>query len=392
MQEIGHEGSAGYEFRRLFEPYHIKELRLRNRIVLPAIFTNYATPDGYVTKGLIHYHEERSEHTGLSIVELSMVRPRGGISLRHLNIYDDRYIPGLAKLAQAIKGKGAAAVIQICDFGARAGSFGADADPVAPSEITLAPKKARELKREEIKEFVEAFAEAARRANEAGFDGVEIHACHMYLISQFLSPYTNKRTDEYGGSVENRARFLLEIIEAIKRKVPEDFIILCRIDLFEPFKGGSTMEEVIKRAQLLEQAGIDALNLSGICQKVTFKAKGKEFDWFTTCSPPNWPDGHEIKYAVQVKRSVSIPTIAVGKIFSPQLAENILELKQADMVAMARSLIADPEWPRKVLEGRDREILRCKEDLKCLRSLSKDEPIGCVVNKSLPPKDIDVPI
>jgi 2,4-dienoyl-CoA reductase-like NADH-dependent reductase (Old Yellow Enzyme family) len=391
MQTVKNNSSEPYQFRRMFEPFVIKGLTLRNRIVFPAILTNYARPDGFITKGLIHYHEERAEHVGMNIVEVSMVRPKAGLSTRHIHIYDDKYIPGLAKLAQAIKGKGAAAVIQICDFGARAGSFGADADPVAPSPTRLAPKKARKLSVDEIKQFVVAFAEAARRAYDAGFDGVEIHACHMYLISQFLSPFINKRKDEYGGSVENRARLLLEIIEATKKRVPEGFLLLCRIDLFEPFEGGSTLGEVIERAQLLEKAGVDILNLSGICQKVTFEQKGKTFDWFTTGCPTSWPEGHMIKYAVQVKAAISAPTIAVGKIFSPQLAENILELGQADLVATARSLVADCKWPLKVKEGRDREILRCKEDLKCLRSLSKDKPMACAVSKSLPPKGINDP-
>ena len=389
MQTLKNKTSEPYQFRRMFEPFPIKGLTLRNRIVFPAILTNYARSDGFVTKGLIHYHEERAEHVGMNIVEVSMVRPKAGLSTRQIHIYNDKYIPGLTKLAQAIKEKGAAAVIQICDFGARAGSFGADADPVAPSPTRLAPKKARKLSVDEIRQFVVAFSEAARRAHEAGFDGVEIHACHMYLISQFLSPYINKRKDEYGGSSENRARILLEIIEATKKRVPEDFLILCRIDLFEPFEGGSTLGEVIERAQLLEKAGIDILDLSGICQKVTFNQGGENFDWFTTGCPTNWPEGHMIKYAAKVKEAVNVPTVAVGKIFSPQLAENILELGQADLVATARSLIADCKWPLKVREGRDREILRCKEDLKCLRSLSMDQPMSCAVSKSLPPKEID---
>ena len=379
-----------HAFRHLFEPLHIKKTKLRNRIVYPAFVTSCASPDGFVTQGLIIFHEAIAEHAGLNIVELSLVRPRGGVARRHVHIYDDKYIPGLAKLAQAIKAKGAAAIAQLCDLGARAGSLGAIADPVAPSKITLGPVEARELSVGEIKALVAAFAEAAARAYEAGFDGAEIHACHLYLISEFLSPYCNKRTDRYGGSVENRARFLLEIIEATKKRVPDDFLLLCRVDILEPFEGGATVEEVRQRAQLLEQAGIDILNLSRVCQRVNVKQQGKRYDWFTTACPPNWPEGHEIKYAVQVKEAVNIPTVAVGKIFSPQLAENILGLQQADLIAMARALIADPELPRKVAEGREDEILRCKEDFKCVRCLSEGKPIACAVNKSLPPKNTDV--
>jgi len=386
MENQGYRQVKNVEFRRLFEPLQIKKVTLRNRVVFPAIVTKYTTPDGFVTEGLIEYHEARAEHVGLNITELALFRPGGGVS-QHIHAYDDKYIPGLAKLAQAIKRKGAAAILQLCDCGARAGSLGAVADPVAPSKIRLGPSEARELSIAEIKELVVAFAEAARRGFEAGFDGVEIHAAHLYLISQFLSPYTNKRTDEYGGRVENRARFLLEIIEETKKRLPKDFLIICRTNAFET-EGGLTMEEVIKIAQLLEQAGIDVLSLSGLCQKITAERQGKKFDWFTSTCPTNWPEGHEIKYAVQVKKAVKTPVIVVGKIFSPQLAESMLELQQADLVAMARALIADPEWPRKVAECREREISRCKEDLKCLRS----HPMTCIVNKSLPPENIDDPL
>jgi 2,4-dienoyl-CoA reductase-like NADH-dependent reductase (Old Yellow Enzyme family) len=378
-------------FKRLFEPLEIKKVKLRNRIVFPAIVTNYATAEGFVTKGLIAFHEARAEQVGLSVVEMATVRANGGLSPYHVQVNDDKFIPGLAKLAKAIRGKGAASILQIGDGGARDGTLGAVADPVAPSRLTFGPKEARELSVKEIKELVSAYAQAARRASEAGFDGVEFHGAHYYLISEFLSPFTNKRTDAYGGSVENRARFLLEITEATKANVPKDFLVVARINAFEMFDGGMEIGEIIKIAQLLERSGIDILDLSGICQKLPMKYEGKEFDWFTSTCPRDWPEGHEIKYSQQVKRAVKTPTITVGKIFSPQLAENILELKQADLVAMARSLIADPELPRKILEGKDREIIRCKEEFRCLKSLGDRKPMACVADKRLPPKDLNVP-
>ena len=384
MNKKGGEAAEKRSFTRLFEPLQIKKTVLRNRIVFPAVVTKYTSPEGFVTQGLVRYHQARAEQVGLTVTELSLVRAKSGVS-QHLHVYDDKYIPGLSKLAQAIKSKGAAAVLQLCDCGARAGSLGAVADPIAPSKMRLGPVEARELSVEEIKTLVMAFADAARRGFEAGFDGVEVHAAHFYLISEFLSPYCNKRTDGYGSSLENRARFLVEIMEQIKKRVPKDFLILCRINAFET-EGGLNMEEVIQIAQLLEQVGVDALSLSGLCQRIIAERLGKKFDWFTSTCPSNWPEGHEIKYAVNVKRAIKAPVIVVGKIFSPQLAENILELQQADLIAMARALIADPEWPRKVAEGRDREIARCKEDLKCLGS----HPMKCIVNKSLPPQDIDI--
>jgi 2,4-dienoyl-CoA reductase-like NADH-dependent reductase (Old Yellow Enzyme family) len=157
--------------------------------------------------------------------------------------------------------------------------------------------------------------------------------------------------------------------------------------MFSPFEGDTTIEDTIKIAPLLEKAGIDLLDPSGACQKITKVVGGKKYDHLTSTCPPNWPEGHEVKFVAQLKKAVKIPVIVVGKIYSPQLAENILELEQADLVALGRSLIADPGWPRKVREGREREIMRCKEDLKCLRV---GGPIQCVVNKSLPPEGIDV--
>jgi 2,4-dienoyl-CoA reductase-like NADH-dependent reductase (Old Yellow Enzyme family) len=381
------------EFKRLFEPLQIKKVRIRNRIVFPACATAYATSDGFVSQGLIRFHELIASHVGLDIVEATLVRPKGGSGINQPHAYDDKYIPGLAKLAQAIKAKGATTVLQLGDMGARAGSqVGGviEANPVAPSRITLGPREARELSVREIKEIVAAFAEGARRASEAGFDGVEFHGAHLYLIGEFLSPFANKRTDEYGGDVENRARFLLEIIKATKERVPEGFLVFCRINMFEPFEGGIEMKDVKAIAQLLEQAGIDLLDVSGICQKLPIEYEGRQWVWFTSACPRDWPEGHEIKYAAQIKKTIKIPMISVGKIFSPQLAENVLELGQSDLVAMCRALIADPDLPQKVLEGRDRDILRCKEDFRCLKSIAQLKPMGCVTNKSLPPAGVDI--
>ena len=219
------DNGTNFPYEKLFEPFHIKNVRLRNRIVFPAVYTNFGTNEGCVSRGSIAFHEARAAHVGTHVVEATLVRPMGGIGENQLRAYDDRYIPGLAKLCRAIKAKGAAAVLQIGDIGARAGTMGAVADPVAPSRITLGPKEARELTVGEIRELVAAHAEAASRAAEAGFDGVELHGAHLYLIGEFLSPFTNRRTDAYGGSVENRTRFLLEIIEAIKAKGLKNFLL-----------------------------------------------------------------------------------------------------------------------------------------------------------------------
>ena len=385
------DNGTNFPYEKLFEPFHIKNVRLRNRIVFPAVYTNFGTNEGCVSRGSIAFHEARAAHVGTHVVEATLVRPMGGIGENQLRAYDDRYIPGLAKLCRAIKAKGAAAVLQLADMGLKAGFAGIKSDPVAPSKTVIGPLKARALDPDEIREVVRAFGEAAQRAHAAGFDGVEIHAAHLYLISEFLSPVYNKRTDAYGGSIHNRTRFLIEIIDAVKNRAPDDFLVFCRINTFENFEGGMGMEDVKTISKLVEAAGVDVLSLSGICRKIIIQKEGKDYEWDTSTFPRDWPEGNAIKYAIEIKNSVKIPTIAVGKIFSPQLAENILQLGQADLIATARTLIADPEFPKKILEGREDEIARCKEDGRCLRCLGLGKPMSCVMDRSLPPENIEIP-
>ncbi len=371
-------------FGHVFEPLKVKgRTALRNRLVFPAIVTGYATREGFVTRGLIDYHGARASHVGMDITEVTLIKEQGGVHSNHLGAYDDKLIPGLAKLAGAIKAKGAAAVLQLSDMGAKRARI----EPVAPSRLAagvLGPTEARELTRAEIKDFVIAFADAARRAREAGFDGVELHAAHMYLISQFLSRFTNRREDEYGGSIENRARFLLEIVDAVRERLREDSLVICRINGAEYYENGVTIEEAVEISKLLEKRGCDIISASCLVQTKTVPQEGHKMGWTTSVPLKGAEPGCYVWIAEAVKKAVTTPVIAVGKIWTLAFAEELLRQGKADLIAMGRQLIVDPDAPIKELRGRADEIKHCKEDLLCLSGVA-DRPMRCAVNKSLPP-------
>ena len=389
-------GMVDSKFKHVLDPLPVKTMQLRNRLVYPPIGTGYATPDGFVTGGLVNYYAARAVHVGMTTVEFTIVRQRGGVLPNQVSVYDDKFIPGLAKLAEAIKAKGAAAVLQIVDCGARVGTCGAVGEPLAPSKIpagVIGLNESIEMTVSQIKELVEAFAEGARRTYEAGFDAVEIHGAHMYLISQFLSGFTNKRSDEYGGSLENRARFLLEIIAAIKKCVPHDYPLVVRINGKEPLDGGLTIEESQRIAQLLEKAGCDIISVSRIIRKQEVKSEtGQSIQWLTAVPPKEVEEGCNVFLAEAIKKVVTIPVMTTGKILSLELAERILSERKADLIGMARQLIVDPDTPVKEIEGRTSEIRRCKEDFLCLTSMGSGKPIKCSVNKALPPENISTPL
>jgi 2,4-dienoyl-CoA reductase-like NADH-dependent reductase (Old Yellow Enzyme family) len=371
-------------------------MRLRNRLVYLPVATGYATRDGFVTGGLVNYLAARAVHVGMTIVEGTVVRQGASLLPNQVSAYDDKFIPGLAKLANAIETKGSAAVLQIVDYGARTGTCGGTGDPLAPSRMpagVVGLYESIEMTGSQIMELVNAFAEAARRAYDAKFDAVEIHAAHMYLINQFLSGFTNWRIDEYGGSVENRARFLLNIVAAIKARVPSSYPLVVRINGEEPFNNGLTIEEAEKIAQLLEKAGCDIISVSRISRKHELKVKtGETFQWMTAVPPKEAEEGCNALLADAIRKVVHIPVIAAGKIRTLELAEKILSEEKADLIGMARQLIADPDMPIKELEGRTREIRRCKEDFLCQTSLGSGKPMRCAVNKALPPENISTPI
>jgi len=258
--------SESIRLEKLFEPLSIGEMRLRNRIVMPPMVSSFGSSDGRVTEQAVGYYEQRAKGgVGLIIVEATCVdSPIGKLSPYQLVIDDDKFIPGLSDLARAIQEHGAKAAIQLHHAGGNTSSAVTGLQPVAPSAVPFPDKElSRELTLEEISEIIQCFARAAGRAKKAGFDGVEIHGAHGYLISQFLSSAFNKRQDSYGGSLANRARLLLEIIAAIKGVVGLYYPVWCRLNGREyGMPGGITVEETQSVAQMVEEAGVAAIHVS----------------------------------------------------------------------------------------------------------------------------------
>ncbi|MBI4286093.1 MAG: FAD-dependent oxidoreductase [Chloroflexi bacterium] len=362
-------------FKRLFEPGLIGQMEIKNRIVKPPMGTNYATPDGFVTPVMKAYYERTAMGgVGLVIVETACVDASLGKSIAHeLQISDDKFIPGLSELARCMRRHGAKTAIQLHHAGREALSRFIGTQPVAPSPIASPwGEKPRELTVAEIKAIIGRFVDAAERAKKSGFDGVEIHGAHGYLVSTFLSPFSNKRQDEYGGSLPNRARFLLEIIRGIKARLGTGYPVWARISGAElGISDGITIEESRQVALMCQEAGADAIHVSA-------HGFGNQITAVLASNP-----GALIPMAREIKRAVRIPVIAVASI-SPEVGERALENKDADFVAMGRTLITDPDLPRKVQAGNMADIRPCINCLECFNSvIFKFEAMPCAVNAAI---------
>jgi len=366
-------------FDLLFSPIQIKNVTLPNRIVLASHTTKLGSPEGYVTDRMINYYVERAKGgTGLITIELTAVEKRGRHRTRALCLYDDSFIPKLKKLCEEIQKYGSRTCIQLAHGGmecTKRSTGGLQA--VAPSPIKLPVYddgmieivEAKGASRKDIEDIELSFLEAARRAKNAGFDMIEIHGAHAYLIGQFLSPLFNKRTDEYGGDVKGRSRIAVEIIEMIKNKI-KDLPIIFRISGDEFTEGGLTIKDTIKICRLIEDAGADVIHVSA----------GVTYAPLYTVQPMNFPEGVLIPLASAIKKEVSIPVMAVGRIHDPFLAERTLREGKADLIAMTRQLIADPEWPRKVKEGQLREIRKCISCNTCIERMRMGLGVQCTIN------------
>ena len=362
-------------FRHLLSPGKIGKMTVRNRMVMPPMGTNYAAADGFVTERLVRYYEARAEGgTGLIIVEVAAVAPEGKAISHQVGIWADKFVPGLRHLADSIKKHGARAAIQLHHAGRQTSAQTTGLQPVAPSEIAcpVCRDLPRPLSIEEISGLVDAFAHAARRAREAGFDAVEIHGTHGYLINQFLSSYSNHRDDEYGGSPEGRRRFALEIYEAVRRAAGADYPVLFRMNADEGVEGGITPEEGRDFAAILEQTGIDALHVSG-------GVYGSPLAIIPTMYDPPLPLAG---YAAAIKGAVSVPVIAVGKIHEPWIGERLIAEGEADFIALGRALITDSHFAKKVELNQISNIRRCIEcNQLCVDPLLFfDEAVGCIYN------------
>ncbi|MBI2906822.1 MAG: FAD-dependent oxidoreductase [Chloroflexi bacterium] len=368
-------------FPTLFSPIAVGKMQLKNRVVMPAMGTNFARSSGEVTDTLINYYVERAKGgTGLITTEVTSVAEGGGNVHAQLSVSDDRYIPGLRRLARAVQACGARIALQLHHAGRRAGGPA----PVAPSPIAYVGwPTPRALTMAEIEGLVLALGAAARRAREAGFDAVELHGTHGYLIAQFLSPLTNRRTDRYGGALANRMRFGLEAMTAIKRAAGDDFPVICRITGDEGLPGGSTIEDAKVFAQELVKAGADALHVSaggGVASTPQDLLILSRRNVPVMGDPP----GVFVPLAEAIRRVVSVPVIAVGRINTPALAEEILAEGKADLVAVGRGVIADAQWAQKAAEGRPEDITICLACSECNHALiTKGGAVDCAVNPTV---------
>ena len=373
---------------KLCEPIKIGNIKIKNRIVMAPMTTHFAD-EGYVTEKLIDYYEARARGgVGLLTVEDGIVDyPRGNNTDNPLGIDDDKYIPMLKRLSAAIKKHGAVSMLQISHAGRRAGRLSPETGclemtrgrlPVAPSPLAHpAPGHVvpNPLSVEEIEKIIEKFAQGARIAIAAGFEMIGLHCAHMYLCGQFLSPWSNKRTDSYGAGPKGRMKFVLDIIKRIKEEVGEDIPIVCRMNGQEP-EGGNSLSELQEIAHQLEKAGVHAIHVS-----VGFGFVLWERNFLPAEAPMGMPEGCIVHLAENIKKVVSIPVIAVNKIRHVDFAEKILQEDKADMIALGRSLLADPEWPIKALNNRSIDIRPCVSCCQgCVGGIEKGEPITCLIN------------
>ena len=359
-------------FKNLFSPFQIGKLEVKNRIVMPPMATNFAGEDGSINDRHIAYYLRRArggvgyitlEHTGVL---------RQGRAFPNMTLIDsDQQIPSFKKLVEAVHKEGGKIVIQINHAGRNTSPVITGSPIVAPSAIPcpVRMEMPKELSHEEIQRIIEAFGEAALRVKETGADGVEIHMAHGYLINQFLSPFSNRREDEYGGDAGRRMRMALEVLGTVRNKVGPDFPVLCRLSADEYVDGGLKIDASKEIAKVLERNGANALHISACVP-----ASG-----YLNHPPYYAEEGVFVHLAQGIKSVVGIPVITVGRIRTPELADRILEEKKADLISMGRALIADPELPAKALQGRPEEIIPCISCNRCIQNIRKGA-LACAVN------------
>ncbi len=359
-------------YNLFFSPKRINNMEVRNRIVLPPMGMG-ASEDAFVNQHILDYYEARARGgCGLLIVEATSIHKETSPGVAQMGIYDDSQIPGFTDLANVIKKHGAKSCVQIWHGGRQSPEFGWN-KVWGASEIPspVAGTKPHAMTKEEILLIEDKYAEAALRVKKAGFDCVEIHGASGYLIDQFVTPYVNSRTDEYGGSLENRARFGIEVIKKVRAAVGGGYPILYRMDVDQILDGGFSLEEAVETAKLFEAAGIDAMDITRGHWDTMDEGSLMFF----------YPYDMMYQYARAVKDALSIPLILAGRNNSPERVEYILKNNIADFAAVGRPQIADPDFVNKVKEGREDEIIRCVACNKgCIEGSFAGIPATCIFN------------
>ncbi|MBI2909011.1 MAG: FAD-dependent oxidoreductase [Chloroflexi bacterium] len=354
-------------FPRLFSPFKLGNVALRNRYVMVPMTTRYTDDNGGVTDKLVAFYARRAEGgVGLIVFEASYVERRGKHSaINTAGIHEDALIPGYRRLTEAVHAHGTPIFMQLGHAGSRANSSVTGIKPIGPSHIDLRHEEVpQELSTEGVRELIEAFAQAARRAEEAGFDGVELHGAHGYCLAEFLSPAYNKRKDIYGGDSMGRTRIVREIIERIHALAGKDFPVIVRLHAQESYKGGLKLEDSIENARNIQRAGPAAIHLSAPRGPRGLPEAGMERGRWATL-------------AEAFKKALNVPVITVGAITHPSMAENILKHGQADLVAIGRPLLCDPDLPRKAASGSLEDFREC---ILCNMCHHTRPQVNCIIN------------
>lgn len=365
-------------YDHVFSPVKIGNCIIPNRLAVTAMVTNYCTEDGFVTDRFIKYHEEKAKGGwGLIYTEDYAVNPMAKGYPKIPGLYKDEQIEGSRKLTDTIHQYDSKIFCQIYHPGRQSNHFvNGGQQPVAPSAIPCPWLKEipRELTVDEIHQIVEDFGNCALRAKKAGFDGVEVHLAHGYLLAEFLSPYTNKRVDEYGGCFDNRLRIVKEVYQNVRSKVGDDFPVTTRFCARDGYMGGRTIMDSIELAQYLEKLGFQALNIShGI------------YGDYNNLDIDNQEHGYIVDDAAKIKEAVNIPVMPTNRITTAGLAEAILSTGKADLIGMGRTSLADPHFPNKVKNGDLASVRHCINcNLGCYGGILG--PIGhvtCLVNPAV---------
>lgn len=363
------------KFSNLFKDIRIGNMVVKNRFVMPAMVTNFCTPEGAVTDRLIAYLQARAKgDVGLIITEAAFVHSSGKGFSRELGIHSDDLIPGLKKLTEAIHNENGKIAVQLHHSGRQTYTAVTSLPLIAPSPIPcpLCKGVPKEMTKQDIQQLIDAYGEGARRAKESGFDAVEIHGGHGYLLNQFLSPYSNKRADEYGGSLANRANVPLAVVSKVREVVGNEFPILYRISADELVPGGLTIDETTLFAQMLVKNGVDAINVSG-----------SVYESVDSMMSSSTPQGVHMNNASAIRKAIKkkVPVIVVGHFRDPTMMEFCIAEEKADMVAIGRGLLADEALVAKIKAGDLTNIRKCIVcNQGCVGRLGADEDIRCLGN------------
>ena len=337
----------------LFSPFSIRNMELANRAVVPPMGTMLGGKDATVSEALLAYVKARVRGgPGLFITEIAAVHPSGISSPHQIGAYDSRFVPGLKELARVVHEAGSKAALQIHHAGRESFYLLQKGEAIGPSAVpSLVFRQApREMTTQDINEIVAAFGSAAALAREAGFDAVEVHGAHGYLLTQFMSAISNHRTDEYGGDLVARARFVREVLQSVRKAVGDDFPVLLRLSVEEFIKGGYTVDDLAEVWPGLTAAGADVIHAS----LGTHGSPGG-----ITSAPPEYEPGFNVGRAHKVKQAAGVPVIAVGRFTDPALADQVIARGEADLVAFGRQTLADPEYLSKAKAGRSDDIRQC---------------------------------